>query len=94
MTKSLEMPVMQFELPDGLDYIFDNTPVSSEDMTRITEMIQNLKLEDNKFLPADENLHLGDTPMSESDRHLADEYVQKSKAQIKRQERLKVQKLA
>jgi hypothetical protein len=94
MTKSLEISATQFELPDGLDYIFDNTPVSSEDMTRITEMIQNLKLEDNKFLLADENLYLGDTPMSESDRQRADEYVQKSKAKIKRQEGLKVQKLA
>jgi hypothetical protein len=94
MTKSLEISATQFELPDGLDYIFDNTPVSSEDMTLITEMIQNIKLEDNKLLPADEDLYLGNTLMSESDRHQAGEYVQKSKAKIKRQERLKTQKLA
>jgi hypothetical protein len=45
MTKLLEKTEMQFELPDGLDYIFDNTPVSSEEMQSITEMIQKIKTE-------------------------------------------------
>ncbi len=43
MKKLLETPAMQFELPDGLDYIFDNTPLSESDKRKVEEYIKKSK---------------------------------------------------
>jgi hypothetical protein len=52
MIELLETPINPYFLLDEVDVIFDNTPVSPEDMERITEMIRQLKAQskDNLYL--------------------------------------------
>jgi hypothetical protein len=45
MIELLETPINPYFLLDEVDVLFDNTPVSPEDMQRITEMIRQLKAE-------------------------------------------------
>jgi hypothetical protein len=90
MTSLLETPQKQFILPDEVDFIFDNTPLSAEDQELMAQMIAQLKLEDQtqlpKIIPADEDLYLHNTPQSDSDKGLVDAHIKKSKAQIRRRE--------
>lgn len=90
MISLLETPQKQFILPDEVDFIFDNTPLSAEDQELMAQMIAQLKLEDQmqsaKMLPADEDLYLDNTPQSESDKRLVEAYVKKTKAKIRRRQ--------
>ena len=46
-----------------------------------------------KFIvPADEDLYIDNTPLSESDKRRVEEYIKKSKAKIRRHERYNAQK--
>ena len=83
MKKLLETPATQFELPDGLDYIFDNTPISSEDIQRITEMIQKLKTESTDSLSL---------KLPEKKEQSAQIVASKEKALSRRRERYAAQK--
>jgi hypothetical protein len=45
------------------------------------------------IIPADEDLYIDNTPLSESDKRRVEEYIKKSKAKIRRHERYNAQKM-